>query len=453
MNLDLSSVTRSAGVEMEKRATDKFGVAVEDYVRGGLGLPGRSAARGTQVGTRDTNQWYASSYAAALAGATDYRPKLKFLFKVQFKFNNAKIQEIGPQIGPAAMAAFERLQRNEFTFMVKTIDRPKVDFEYEDDVNAYNYRTKVLKRIRHRELTVTFMDDTGNRVFDFFRLLLAVSSPITRGAFQRIDPFEWPDVKSIQSALGMSFNTTGQSRDSHRAVVDAAAGEIIEAIRVRQVFVNPSQFEAKNGGVRGVKEVLYDFAAPRLVSFDLDELSHESSEANLLTMQFDYDWMEMATVDDASTDGFRQVVTTPNVNGAPSDILQGVGRSSSDGFVKASAGKGGEGVVGSILRGGAQAAQGRLTNLTAGAVNRAVESIAGKGRLGSVIGSAIGGPVSGLVQAKTRDLASGLFTTPGASTARATAPVLSDSANLTGASSSFSQSSNAVSNVNPAPGG
>jgi len=317
---DIGSILKSSGVTLENQAVKSFGAAVESFARGQLGVPApviNGGSPGNRVtdprSKRDPKIWDASSYAASLAGATTVRPKLKFLFKVQFLFK------------PEIIAQYPFLARNDFTFMIKQVDRPKVDFEYEDNVNLYNYRTKALKKIRHRELTITFMDDVGNNVFDFFRTLMFIHSPVTRGAEKRDgNVIDTPDTGKFLQSTGMNFNQ--DEYNAHRSVINSDAGNAIQLIRVKQIFVDPTREALPDNAV---KAVFYDFCNPRLVSFDLDDLSHEASEVNLLTMQYDYDWLEMSkhdkllvTGDGGPSQFFPASSHTGNTtSGAPTDML------------------------------------------------------------------------------------------------------------------------------------
>lgn len=437
---DIDQIIKSAGVQLEKQATGAFGSAVEDFVRGEIGIarPGGGGRLPSSLRPR-SNVWDATSYAAALAGATEFRPKLKFLFKVQFYFTPEVVQQ------------FPDLARNEYTFMIKAVDRPKVDFEYEDDVNVYNFRTKALKKIRHRELTITFMDDVGNNVFDFFRTLMMIYSPITRESVKRDNQFNaLPNVRRFETGNGMSFSAPDSFRQSdvaHRGVINTYAGNAITLIRVKQIFLDPTVTGADRENA--VSSNYYDFINPRLVSFDLDDLNHESSDPNLLTMQFDYDWLEMTKNKglQSLTDGAGPVfaVTIPSrtgsdTSGVASDILLGRNTGAPGNPVNE---RGKNNPFANILaNAGGQAAQAVTRDL----VDRTVKGVIGDGRFAnSRLGRAVSGgltdalggitnQVGGLVSSGVRDQANGLvsslssaLSTAGTNTVRATRSLFADS--------------------------
>lgn len=392
----IKSVLNSTKISLERKASDQFGAAVEDFSRGTLGpLIGVPDSTTAPV-NRNDGSFYASSYAHTLAGGTSYRPKLKFLFKVEFVFTDEAMQAMPTYLG--------RESNNDFTFLVRSIDRPKIDFEYQDDVNMYNFRTKVLKKIRHRELTIVFMDDSGNRVLNFFRALMMIYSPITRRQMERqkatgLARLAPPTTEFQNGELGsgMRFSSptsTDRNDISHRGAVNFNVGSLIQTIRVKQIFVNP-QSPSISGAT---EEVIFDFINARLVSFDFDDLTHEASDPSLMTMQFDYDWMEIIEVGPlAKMDEPKYNIAVPGISGAPVDMTTAGGGSLTD--------PGGGNTFTDILSNQAGRA---VQQLTSEAVSRGVQSIAGKGRFASLIGSQASNIVGGLVGGATRNLTSGI---------------------------------------------
>jgi hypothetical protein len=396
MAIDISGVVRRTRIAVGSKAESIFGNAVEDFTRGVLSRGSTGDPTQAEQNTRRNRppgEWVSSSYAAHLSGASSYRPKLKFLFKIEFIFKSGVIEGL-LNAGLITAEAAKQLRENQFTFMVKTVDRPKVDFEYEDDVNMYNFRTKVLKKIRHRELTVTFLDDTGNRVFNFFRVMMMIHSPITRRQVTRDNTTNLPTSASASIGSGMNFTESAFNKFdiAHRGVVNlnsvaSNVGTPFEAIRVKQMFVDVSQSSLRDAP----RQVTFDFINPRVVSFDLDDMSHETSEPNLLTMQFDYDWMEMVdngvqiTSDGPDYSGIK----AKGITGAPSDTMGG-GKENQ--LPKPIATPG----LGDIL-GNAAARQlgNEVKRITSETVSRAVRSIGGGGRFATTIGNRIGNIVGG----------------------------------------------------------
>lgn len=374
--MDISRLLKQSGINVERTATDIFGVAVEDFARGKLNPAIQRALGGNQQQqvNRNDGSWHATSYAAGAANSTA-RPKLKFLFKVQFLFK--------PNIANAEVKRLvDLLQKDQdFTYMVKSVDRPKVDYEYED-VNMYNFRTKVLKQIKHRELTLTFIDDVGNHVFNFFKLLMMAHSPITRQSANNYKSLA-EVVSAYSSGNGMAF---GVGNDlANRGVIDSDIGNVIQAIRILQIF--PDHTETLDNAV---KAVAWDFVNPRIVSFDLEDMTHESSDPNGLTMQFDYDFMVMNDL------GSLTSVPAPDYSnktwkGAPGDISP-TGRGSGQ------SAQGGNNPISNILTAiGGRAAQ-KLTSEVLGRQLRKVPGLGGTADLiGGIVGSRATSGLSGLM--------------------------------------------------------
>lgn len=394
MTINIKPILDQAGMALQRSAANQFGAAVQDFTRQTLGPifgVNNTAAdySGLAPGQRPQGAGFVNtSYAAALSGGTDFRPKMKFLFKIEFVFSPQAIEEFPEILGGS--------KSQDFTFLVKAVDRPKIDFEYEDDVNMYNFRTKVLKRIKHRELTITFLDDTGNRVINMFRALMMIHSPITRRQIMREGSTVAPSNTSVLMSNGMVFATdpaeASQLDNAHRATVNSAFGQVIDAIRVKQMYVDSGA--SPNNASR---EIIYDFLNARIVSFDLDDLSYELSEPSIITMQFDYDWMEIVDVGAlAAMDGPHVSVKVPGST-APTDMTV-IG----DGTAGDTPGP--LSPFANIIGGAA----GRIVHtVSSDAVNKAVQSVAGNGLFGQVIGNYASNAVAGIVGGATRDIVTG----------------------------------------------
>ena len=365
----ISDLAKSAGIDAKRAATELFGMAVEEFGAAPLNdyLRSKSGQSADPPANRNDGSWYATSYAASLANS-QFRPKLKFLFRVEFLFQDGVLEKFGRA----------EWQRN-FTFLIKSVDRPKVDFEYED-INQYNFRTKVLRQIKHRELTMTFVDDVGNNVYEFFRFMMMVHSPITRRSINATQNIA--DTKVTYAAgSGMEFSEPFKDPNdfAHRGVVDTDIGNAIQAIKVTQFFLDPSQ-KLENS----TKQVSFFFINPRVVSFDLDDVNHEVSDPNLFTMQFDYDFMVMSNMD--ALENLPPEKQLPPVGSAPGDAgpVSGSGTSAA----------GGNNPYTSILTGMAGRAAQKVANETIG---KALRQVPGLGSVASTIGSIASGVTKDLL--------------------------------------------------------
>ena len=209
-----------------------------------------------------------------------HHPKFKFLFKVLF-------------------SGFPGDQT--FYFFVHRCDKPKIKFNHVD-VNYYNFRTRVLTNTILEPLTMTFLDEIGNSVNDFFRAYTKQRSGIASGNY------------GIDRGWGAASSTTPYG--------NAYSETYGQKIVLEQIFVDLT----KNGGPRTNR---FTFINPRIESFEFDELSHEEGNAgSMATITFNYDAISTETLADSTlyswgtTDLFRAGGTSgiPNagqVDGAP----------------------------------------------------------------------------------------------------------------------------------------
>jgi len=283
------SLLPGVNLNLEKSAYDMFGGAVRDFGGRAIGAIGGDILKSV-VGNEEgegaapfSGRWQSTKYAADLV---QYAPKHRFMFKVDFKFD--------PRYSDKLMGGREK---NAFTFLVKMIDRPKVEFVYED-VNYYNFRTKVLKEIRHEPLSMTFIDDIGNNTTDFFNAYRKAFSPISRSDF----PTGLDVRQAQQSGMNFSFPLLENQMDTAtRGVLFGDAYNCLQAIVIRQIFAH------------GTRMCEYTFNNPRISRFDFDEVNHETGEGNGLTVQFDYDSLHVSEM--------RNTNGTPSPQWGKTDIL------------------------------------------------------------------------------------------------------------------------------------
>lgn len=283
------SLLPGVNLNLEKTAYDMFGGAVRDFGGRAIGSIGGDILR-SEIGNDEgegalpfSGSWQSTRYAADLI---QYAPKHRFMFKVEFKFNPTYVEKL--------MGGREK---NAFTFLVKMVDRPKVEFVYED-VNYYNFRTKVLKEIRHDALAMTFIDDIGNNTTDFFNAYRKSYSPISRNAFPTgLDP-------RLAATTGMNFSfplIENQQDTAARGFLANNAINVLDSVIIRQIFAH------------GTRMCEYTFHNPRILRFDFDEVNHETGEGNGLSVQFDYDALYVSEM--MNTDG------TPSPMWGKTDIL------------------------------------------------------------------------------------------------------------------------------------
>lgn len=208
----------------------------------------------------------ASPYAVDLIARA---PKYKFLFVVQF-IPDAAYSALGTnQFGPLDMA-----------FTVKHSTRPDARFVHED-VNYYNFRTKVATRTEFQDMNMTFHDDTLGYASSFYKSYLRAMSPITG--------LENPD-SGLMEESGMDYvgNTLVNNEiinsiqgNRYAASTGPLAGnskQIFREIRLYHVYDYGNTMD------------VYRFMNPRVATLSLDDLDMSvGSEGSELSMSFHYD--------------------------------------------------------------------------------------------------------------------------------------------------------------------
>lgn len=185
--------------------------------------------------------------------STHEHPKLKFNFTVQFFFRENVPSEQGSDV-VADMA-----------FAAKQATRPTPNVVLQD-VNFYNFRTKVSTRLDYGTVTVTFYDDAANKAHNLYKNYLNALSPVSRST-------------SLAGVDNLDIN--GQDGTASVGPLSANRHGIIRRIRVTQHY--------RNGPDKTERAVHYDYLNPKVVNMILDELDMSQNDVNLVTMTFVYD--------------------------------------------------------------------------------------------------------------------------------------------------------------------
>lgn len=201
-------------------------------------------------------------------------PKYKFLFLVQF--------EAAP--GYSDLDAALR----GMAFVVKKSSRPKITYQMED-VNYYNFRSKLTTKTEFGEMSMTFHDDLLNNTTKVYAAYLKAMTPIANMA---------PTESSINSDLleqaGMSFD--GNTLTSNSNISDTIPGNNYAA------GIGPLNDDSKQQIFRkivlyhifdnGTKATMYEFINPRITTMIPDDVDMSiGSEGSELTMTFVYDFV------------------------------------------------------------------------------------------------------------------------------------------------------------------
>jgi len=211
--------------------------------------------------TRDLGVCGASPYAIDLV---QYAPKYKFLFIVQIT-----LDPIYSDLGESA---------DKLAFVVKTSTRPNVNIEHEE-VNMYNFWTRVPKRAVYEPITMRFYDDNKGIAHLFYTSYLRSLSPISRlggmdsGAGLNTGFFE---------ENSMNFNSRNLESAASLTALEGNIPSIIKEIRLFHIY---SYGKFMN---------VYHFYNPKLLTMNLDDLDvAENAGGNEIELQFAYDAMHI----------------------------------------------------------------------------------------------------------------------------------------------------------------
>lgn len=184
-------------------------------------------------------EWVSVHYADDLIA---HAPKFKFLFKV----------------------TFEGFGDQEFSYFVHRCDKPKVMLNHQD-INYYNFRSRVLTSVTYQPLSMTLLDETGNSVNNFFVTYLSKTSGTGSG--------NW----GVDAGFG--------SASSSKPYEQNRGYSVGKRVIIEQVFAN------------GLYSNLFELVNPRIESFDFDELNMEdSTSGSMLNITLSYDALRCKTV-------------------------------------------------------------------------------------------------------------------------------------------------------------
>jgi hypothetical protein len=339
--------------------------------------------------------WQSSKYAGDFI--ENWAPKNKFLFKVRFVFNTP----FDSGMGSEAM---------EFYYAVKAVDKPKVSYEY-DEVNMYNFRTKVLRTMRYDALNITFHDDISNKVLNFFDYYRRCMSPLA-------DFMAHAEGGSpLMEGGGMNFADfkkggprTGQPYTASTGHLPNNQYNILKQIELIQIFAHGADFNK------------FVFVNPKITNFDFDDLDHDVSDGNQMTASFEYDglYVSYANGREGNFSGLPQTYHGDNMQGrSPKSLAHrpggGVfGQEKSylmmPGAIAGGLGGGGfiTGIGKSLLAGGAsylgaRAAQSISKKIMGSSLGGKLQNTA------AVVSGGLGGIANQVVGAGANALAGGLF--------------------------------------------
>lgn len=371
---DISGIIGQTGAALEHQALSSFGAAVSNQageLLSGLfsGITGSSSMAASPKGVNA--HWSPTPYSAAIAnGAGNYDPKTKFLFKISFEFYDS--------LSPLAQSLHsDKLMdvTKDTSFVIKQIDLPKYDFEYEE-FNFYNFRSKVLKKISHQELNFIMYDDVANHALDFFNTYMMMLVPVSR---QDRDP-----TMSFEDH-GFAFTQDVNAPDSSmRTALGNTEKQLIRKLSIVQYYLVRS---ATGSTINAHKANTYVFTNPRLTHFDMNDQDFDNADApSVISAKFDFDSMNLITGRDATyVDSHMPSLPTGDIlmHMTPAATAAAKGSSAQKGNSK-------NPFISILANAGQRIIQTQVSSL----LTKSLKGIPGGGQIAGILSSAVGNPLA-----------------------------------------------------------
>ncbi len=220
-----------------------------------------------------------------------YYPKYKFLFVVEFQYTEP----------------FAPLSSLNHAFVVKNTTRPNIEFEY-DEVNMYNFWTRVVKRTIFQPMTMRFYDDNWNQAMQFYNSYLQSMSPITNLDFQqRVEgagELEESGMDFSKLSTGATPKQGGKEGAATTHRYAASIGPLASSSTTKTILSRINLYHVFREGAR---MNVYQFINPKITNLELDDLDMaENGDGGEVSLQFAYDTVNILTnVDVINSTEFR----------------------------------------------------------------------------------------------------------------------------------------------------
>lgn len=207
------------------------------------------------------------------------QPKYKFNYTVSFAYRST-IKSALPS--KASYGANETATENQdkmrsVAFGIKQASRPSPTVILQD-VNFYNYRTKISTKVDYGAITLVFYDDVNNRAHDILATYLQtispianVSNPLYAGMYDVIAQGEvqdstFPNVSSLGALNNSESLGPVQSITLTQMLPLRATGDSLTESSVQYIYMNP-----------------------KIINMSLDDVDVTVSEVSTVSMTFVYD--------------------------------------------------------------------------------------------------------------------------------------------------------------------
>jgi len=201
--------------------------------------------------------------------AENHQPKFKFMFMVEFVFH--------PEY--QHLMTSERGVKSGFEFVVKNSSRPNVSFEYEE-INMYNYWTKIPKRTVYEPMTMRFYDDIQNNAGTFYTNYMRAMSPIANEGMDgnAMLPQHYQERSLTANTISRTAVPNNTIGGASLGSLNGDASNILLEVKLYHLY--------DWGKLLNV----YHMYNPKITNLNLDDVDMaESGAGSELEIQFSYD--------------------------------------------------------------------------------------------------------------------------------------------------------------------
>lgn len=224
-------------------------------------------------GQKITARCAASPYAMDLIAR---HGKYQFLFVVEFVFTDP----------------FGELSDLAFPFVVKRSTRPNVKYHM-DDVNYYNFRTKVITKSEFEDMSMSFHDDQLNEAMRFYNAYLRAHTPISNIAspLEMIDAEErgmdYVNAVAGANGFGSMRGTTGNIIPNYYT---ASFGPLAGGAKTVLGYINLYHVYDYGQSMN-----IFTFHRPKISQLSLNDVDMSGSDLNEFSCTFNYDALYIQT--------------------------------------------------------------------------------------------------------------------------------------------------------------
>lgn len=224
---------------------------------------------------------YASNFFARAANDKMFAlPRYKFMYYVRFNLNpnvgDQSLQQVDNMFdSPLRLNGFE--DQRSISFLVKKVDRPKVDLTTQEN-NQYNLRRQNYTKVTYRDISMTMHDTSDNRALNmwinYFRFYFGDSQSL------------YPRGRDNQDGLAPASSQIPQSFEAiqygYGLSAQVAARNFFDSIEIWSLFGG-----SDGKGAQGT--VVTKLMRPRISSIDWGNFDSSDSALSEVTMSFKYE--------------------------------------------------------------------------------------------------------------------------------------------------------------------